>query len=90
VRHPPENAGGGPHPYEPPAPQDPPAAKARGHLSILADRQRRARTRIRAEDEHRRVCRELEQLAPLVRYYGPRRPRPVPLAEFLAEGWWAA
>jgi hypothetical protein len=41
-------------------------------------------------DEHRRVCHQLEVLAPLARYYGPRRPRPVPLARFLAEGWWAA
>ena len=45
--------------------------------TILADRQRRARSRIRAMDEHRRVCRELEQLASLVEYY--TRP-----------WWWAA
>jgi hypothetical protein len=45
--------------------------------TILADRQRRARSRIRAQDEHRRVCRELEQLASLVEYY--TRP-----------WWWAA
>jgi hypothetical protein len=51
---------------------------------------RRAQKRVRRLDRHRRVCRELEQLAPLVRYYGPRRPRPVPLDQFLAEGWWAA
>ena len=44
--------------------------------TILAD-QRRARSRIRAMDEHRRVCRELEQLASLVEYY--TRP-----------WWWAA
>ena len=44
---------------------------------ILADRQRRARSRIRAQNEHRRVCRELEQLASLVEYY--TRP-----------WWWAA
>lgn len=57
--------------------------------AILADRQR-ARSRVRAMDEHRRACRQLEGLAPLARFYGPRRPRPVPLARFLAEGWWAA
>lgn len=45
--------------------------------TILADRQRRARSRIRAQDEHRRVCRELETLASLVEYY--TRP-----------WWWAA
>jgi hypothetical protein len=33
-----------------------------------------AQARIRAQDEHRRVCRELEQLASLVTYYcGLRR-----------------
>ena len=57
---------------------------------ILAERQRRARSRVRTQAEHRRVCHQLEGLASLVAYYGPRRPRPVPLAEFLAEGWWAA
>jgi hypothetical protein len=58
--------------------------------TILADRQRRARSRTRARDEHRRVCRQFEGLASLATYYGSRRPRPVPLAQFLAEGWWAA
>ena len=58
--------------------------------TILADRQRRARSRVRAQNERRRACRQLEGLAPLACYYGPRRPRPVPLAQFLAEGWWAA
>lgn len=43
--------------------------------TILADRQRRARSRIRAQDEHRRVCRELEELASLVEYYSTHRPR---------------
>ncbi len=43
--------------------------------TILADRQRRARSRIRAQEEHRRVCRELEQLASLVEYYCGRRRR---------------
>jgi hypothetical protein len=45
--------------------------------TILADRHRRARARIRAQDEHRRTCRELETLASLVEYY--TRP-----------WWWAA
>ena len=58
--------------------------------TILADRQRRARSRIRAKDEQRRVCRQLEGLASLATYYGPRRPRPIPLGQFLVEGRWAA
>jgi hypothetical protein len=34
----------------------------------------RAQGRLRAQDHHRRICRELEQLASLVDYYcGPRR-----------------
>jgi hypothetical protein len=59
--------------------------------AILADMQRRARSRIRAQDEHRRAARELEEgLASLATYYGSRRPRSIPLAQFLAERWWAA
>jgi hypothetical protein len=58
--------------------------------TILADRQRRARSRVWAQHRQRRISGELEQLASLARYYGPRRPRPIPLAQFLAEGWWAA
>ena len=58
--------------------------------AILAERQRRARSRIRAQSEHRRVCRQLNQVANLTTYYGSRRPRAVPLAQFLAERWWAA
>jgi hypothetical protein len=89
VRHPPENAGGGSlAPRSRLDRQDVAAANA-DHQS-LADRQRRARSRIRAQGEHRWVCRQLNQVANLATYYGPRRPRPVPLAEFLAEGWWAA
>jgi hypothetical protein len=53
--------------------------------AILAERQLRARSRVRAQDKHRRVCRQLEGLAPLARYYGPRPLRAVPLARFLAE-----
>jgi hypothetical protein len=40
--------------------------------------------------QRRAAARELEQVAALARYYGPRRPRPIPLGQFLAEGWWAA
>jgi hypothetical protein len=58
--------------------------------TILADRQRRARSRVRAQDEHRWVCRQLNQVSNLTTYYGPRRPRPIPLGQFLVEGWWAA
>jgi hypothetical protein len=57
--------------------------------AILAD-QRRARARIQALDRQHRISSELEQLAPLTRFYGPRPLRAVPLAQFLAEGWWAA
>jgi hypothetical protein len=83
---------------------EPPAAAAGGSRSraakrqidsIIADpndlgRQARARARIAAQDHHHRVCRELERLAPLRRYYGPRPLRDVPLGQFLVEGWWAA
>ena len=54
---------------------------------------RQASTRIvpdRRNAEQRKAARELEQLAPLAVYYGPRRPRPIPLGRFLAEGWRAA
>ena len=53
-------------------------------------RQRRAAAKVRRLEDHRRVCRELEQLASLARYYGPRPLRAVPLGQFLVEGWWAA
>ena len=49
-----------------------------------------ARERISRLDWQRRISSELEQLASLVAYYGSRRPRAVPLVQFLAEGWWAA
>jgi hypothetical protein len=42
--------------------------------TILPDRAR-ARRRVEAMERHRRICRELEQLASLVEYYcGSRRP----------------
>jgi hypothetical protein len=41
----------------------------------------------RRDAERRRAARELEQLASLVTYYGPRPLRRVSLAEFLAERW---
>jgi hypothetical protein len=51
----------------------------------------RAKARLAALAEHRRVCRELEQLAPLTRYYTEHgRVRRVPLGQFLEERWWAA
>jgi hypothetical protein len=49
-----------------------------------------ARARIAALDERRRVCQELEQLAPLTRCYGPQPPRAIPLAQLLDERRWAA
>jgi hypothetical protein len=49
-----------------------------------------ARARVAALAEHRRVCHDLEQHAPLSRYYGPRPLRAIPLAQFLEERWWAA
>jgi hypothetical protein len=50
-----------------------------------------ARARLTALDEHRRVCSELEQLAPLTRYYTEhRRVRRISLGQFLEERWWAA
>jgi hypothetical protein len=50
-----------------------------------------ARERLRRLDELRRICRELEQLAPLTRYYTEgRRLRLISLAQFLDERWWAA
>jgi hypothetical protein len=54
---------------------------------------KQANTRIvpdRGVAERRRAARELEQLGSLVTFYGPRPLRPVSLAEFLAERWWAA
>jgi hypothetical protein len=56
--------------------------------TILADRRRRARSRIRAQNEHRRVCRELEQLASLVEFY--EQPKGAFYCS-IVEGWtWAA
>jgi hypothetical protein len=41
--------------------------------------------------EHLRVCRELEDHAPLSRYYSEGgRVRAISLAQFLDERWWAA
>jgi hypothetical protein len=50
-----------------------------------------AKARLAALAEHRRVCRELEQLASLTRYYSQdRQVRAIPLGQFLEERWWAA
>jgi hypothetical protein len=46
-----------------------------------------ARQRIRVQDRHRRACAELERLASLVAYYGPRPLLVVPLAEYLERRW---
>jgi hypothetical protein len=54
---------------------------------------KQANTRIvpdRWNARRRAAARELERLAPLAHYYGPRPLRPVPLGRFLVEGWWAA
>ena len=63
-----------------------------GTSAIIADREddrRRARTRL--ADEHRRlgICRLAHEAMPLTRYYA-RPLRTIPLAQFLAERWWAA
>jgi hypothetical protein len=49
-----------------------------------------ARARLRRLDEHQQVCRELEHLAPLTLYFGPRPLRAIPLTELLEHSWWAA
>jgi hypothetical protein len=55
------------------------------------ERRESARARVAALAEHGRVCRELEELAPLIRHYSEhRRVRPIPLGQFLEERWWAA
>jgi hypothetical protein len=59
-------------------PEGPPrsAAAKQANTRIVPDPygiRSRAQVRIRAQDRHRRICRELEQLASLVEYYcGPR------------------
>jgi hypothetical protein len=55
-----------------------------------AERQARARARLAAQDRHHRVCRELERLAPLRRYYGPQWLLDVPLGALDARGRRAA
>jgi hypothetical protein len=54
-----------------------PTTTATYGLAILPDPygiRSRAQGRLRAQDHHRRICRELEQLASLVEFYcGPRR-----------------
>jgi len=63
---------------------------ARVTTRIIADRQRQARERIQAIDRHHRIATMADELMPMAVWYGPRRPRPIPLGQFLAEGWWAA
>jgi hypothetical protein len=61
----------GPDATRTPPQQMPPPRRITGSLPDRAD----ARRRVEALDRHRRICRELEQLAFLVEYYcGPRRP----------------
>jgi hypothetical protein len=56
--------------------------------AILADQRLRARSRIQAQDEHRRICCELEGLASLVEHY--RQPKGAFYCS-IVEGWtWAA
>lgn len=72
-------------------PADRRSGPATGPLRVAAAKE--ANTRIvpdRWSAQRRAAARELEQVAPLARYYGPRRPRPIPLGQFLAEGWCAA
>jgi hypothetical protein len=58
----------------PPVQQAPPPGSTARSIPDPYGIRSRAQARIRAQDRHRRVCRELEQLASLVEYYcGPRR-----------------
>jgi hypothetical protein len=56
----------------------------------LLEVRRRARARLEQLDRCLRIARCAERTMPLVRYYGPRPLRPVPLTDLLAEGPWAA
>jgi hypothetical protein len=49
-----------------------------------------ARARVTAIDRQCRNARRAEQAIPLVTYYAGQPLQAVPLAEYLAEGWWAA
>jgi hypothetical protein len=49
-----------------------------------------AKARLRRLDERLRAACRAEGAMPLTRYYGPRPLRAIPLAQLLAEGWWAA
>jgi hypothetical protein len=46
--------------------------------------------RLRRLDEQLTATRRAEQAMPLTTYYGPQPLRPIPLAEFLEDGPWAA
>jgi hypothetical protein len=76
-------------PDERSGPEGPPRVTAakQGTTEIIADRQHQARRRILAQDEHRRICRELEQLGPLVVWY--RQPKGAFYC-LVVEGRWAA
>jgi hypothetical protein len=66
------------------------AAAKQTSTRIIADRQRQARQRIQAIDRRHRIAAMADELMPMAVWYGPRRPRPVPLGQFLVGGWWAA
>jgi hypothetical protein len=72
-----------------PIPSTPKSPEITAILRDRADEQWQARKRLRAQEDHIRICTELDRLAPLARYYS-RPLRDVPLGTFLAEGWWAA
>jgi hypothetical protein len=63
----------------------PQTATATNGEAIIAD----ARGRVRAQNQHLRICRHLHRAAPLTVYYGPRPLWAVPLDE-LPRWWWAA
>ena len=45
--------------------------------------------RSRAQDHHRRICREAERLRPLARYYAGPPLLAVPIGEYYVRGRWA-
>jgi len=49
-----------------------------------------ARARVNAMDRQRRLARWAERHMSMVQHYGPQPLRAVPLAQYLAEGRWAA
>jgi hypothetical protein len=71
---------------------DPPRKRTGPEGPARSAAAKQANTRIvpdRWNARRRAAARELEQIASLAAFYGPRWPRPVPLGQFLVEGWWA-